>query len=241
LEDIRYQLANAHFKKGDHEIAAAQFETLLSDYPKSKLLASIYFQAGEARFKLKETQRAKELFGKGVKIRGVKKELLEPMTMRLAEMQLQTGDFKSATKTYSGFLHMFRESQWRRNAQFGVAYAMERGGNSKRAADQYRKLIGDKDEVDLWMVRARYQLGECYFNLRQYEKALEYFVYVEVNYRRYPSWQAKSVMEMGRVLIAQGKDAQGRERLKTVITRFPKEQAAVVAGQLLDKLRRGQR
>jgi TolA-binding protein len=241
VEEIRYQLANAHFKKGNHETAARMFEAMLTDYPRSKLLASIYFQAGEARFKVAETVKAREHFAKGVKIPAVPRELLEPMTMRLAEMQLQTGEFQSAARSYNKFLRDFRESQWKRNAQFGAAYAMERGGNSKRAIDHYRPLIDDRHKVDLWMVRSRYQLGECHFNLRQYEKALEYFVYVEVNYRRYPAWQAKSVLEMGRVLIAQGKRAEGQEHLKSVVKRFPKEQAAVVAGQLLDKLRRGRR
>ena len=46
---------------------------------------------------------------------------------------------------------------------------------------------------------------------------------------------------MGRVLIAQGKRAEAQEQLRSVAKRFPNEQAAVVAGQLLDKLRRGRR
>lgn len=238
VEEIRYQLANAHFLKGDHETAARQFETMLSDYPKSELLASIYFQAGEARFKLAETVKAREHFARGVKTRNVPKDLLEPMTMRLAEMQLQTNEFKAATQTYGTFLQRFRESAWTRNAQFGVAYATERGGDPKQAISQYQVLHRDVSKIDLWTVRARYQIGECHFDLRQYEKALEHFVYVEVNYKRHPAWQAKAVLEMGRVLIAQDQKAAGMERLKDVVKRFPKEQAAVVAGQLLDELRR---
>ena len=50
LEEIRYHLASAHFKKADHKNAAVQFEQLLEDYPKSKLLASMHFQAGESQF-----------------------------------------------------------------------------------------------------------------------------------------------------------------------------------------------
>ena len=86
-------------------------------------------------------------------------------------------------------------------------------------------------------VRSRFQTGECLFNLQKYEEAVTEFVNVEINYTKYPAWQAKSVLEIGRVLIAQKKNEQAAERLKDVIRRFPKEKAALVAQQYLDELR----
>ena len=63
------------------------------------------------------------------------------------------------------------------------------------------------------------------------------FVNVEINFQKYPSWQAKAVLEMARVLMAQKKNEQAAERLKDVITRYPTEKAATVAQQYLDELR----
>jgi TolA-binding protein len=87
------------------------------------------------------------------------------------------------------------------------------------------------------MVQARYQIGECLFNKQQYDKAIAEFVSVDANSRGYPGWQAKAVLEIGRVLLAQGKHDQATERMKEVITRFPKTTAADVAQKYLDELR----
>lgn len=234
--DISYQLASAHFKKGDHETAAGQFEQLMVDYPESKLLASILFQAGESRLKLGETVAARDHFAKAAAVPGSPESLAESIMMRLAETQALTGRHAEAGETYAAFLENFPESRWTRNARFGLGFAMENGGASDKAIPEYRKLLADK-KVDLWTVRGRFQMGECYFNLQKYDEAVAEFVNVEINYRNYPGWQAKAVLEMARVLIAQDKKEQAAERLKDVIKRYPKEKAATVAQQYLDELR----
>ena len=48
------------------------------------------------------------------------------------------------------------------------------------------------------------------------------------------------MLEIGRVLIAQDKDDQAIERMKEVITRYPKTTAAGVAQKYLDELRSSQ-
>ena len=88
-------------------------------------------------------------------------------------------------------------------------------------------------------MRGRFQTGECYFNMQQYDQAIAEFVNVEINFKKYPSWQAKSVLEIGRVLLAQKKREEAVQRFKDVITRYGKEKAAVVARQYLDQLRSG--
>jgi len=235
-QDIRYQLASAHFKMGDFEKAAPMFEQLVVDYPKSKLMASIVFQAGESRLALKETIKARDHFAAGVKINGTPEALAESLMMRLGETQSQTGEFKKAQQTYRNFLGRFRESQWVRNAQFGMGFALEKEGKNRNAIGEYQKLLKG-DVVDLWAVRARYQSGECYFNDRKYEQATVEFLTVEVHFKKYPGWQAKAVLEMARVLLAQNKKDEAIVRFKDVIRRYPKEKAAIAARQYLDKLR----
>ncbi len=235
-EDIRYQLATAHFKGGNHDTAAEQLEGMLKDYPESKLLKSILFQAGESRLKLGETVAARDHFAKAAAISGGPESLSESITMRLAETQALSNQHADAQKTYAAFLENFPQSRWTRNARFGLAFAMENAGDSKKAIPEYKKLLADK-KVDLWTVRSRFQIGECYFNLQQYEEAVAEFVNVEINYAKYPSWQAKAVLEMARVLIAQDNKEKAAERLKDVIRRYPKEKAATVAQQYLDELR----
>jgi TolA-binding protein len=235
-EDIRYQLASAHFNKGDHETAAVQFEKMIADYPESKMRASILFYAGESRMKLTETVPARDHFAAAAQIANTPPELAESTLMRLGETQSLTNEHKAAQETYKKFLATYKESRWLRNAQFGLGFALEKGDNPGAAIAEYAKLL-TAPEVDLWTVRARFQTGECHFNMQEYDKALAEFVNMEINYAKYPDWQAKAVLEIGRVMLAQGKREEAEERFKEVIRKFSKEKAAVVARQLLDKMR----
>lgn len=238
MEPIRIQLASAHFKKGDHEIAAKLFDAVLTDYPKSKLRASMLFQAGESRLKLKETVAARDHYAQAVKVGGTDPVLAESITMRLGETQALTDQHKEAAQTYRIFLGRFKESKWLRNAQFGLGYALEKGGRPDQAIAEYAKLLSDAKKVDLWTVRGRFQTGECLFSMQKYERATAEFVNIEITYKQYPSWQAKAVLEIGRVLLAEGKNEQATESFKDVIKRYPKENAALVARQYLDELRK---
>ena len=213
------------------------FEELLNDYPKAKRRGSMFFQAGESRYRLKETVPAREHFANGMKTGGLSDSLAESMMMRLAETQSQTADHESAHKTYKQFLDRFKESQWTRNAQFGMGWSLENSDKPKDAIAAYAKLLDPKVKADLWTVRARYQTGECYFNMQKYELAVKEFLDVEIHFKQHPSWQAKSILEIGRVLLAQDKREDAKQRFKDVITRYPKEKAAAVARQYLDQLR----
>lgn len=238
--ELNYQLANAYFKKRDNEKAAPLFESLIPEAQKSPLLPSIFFQAGEARLALTEAGPAREHFLSASKIKNTPPELAESIRLRLGETQNMTGQHKEAASTYASFLRSYSQSAWKRNAQYGYAFALEKQQQYDKAMQEYRKLLpqtGQNQKLDKWMVQARYQIGECLFNKQQYDKAIAEFVSVDANSRGYPGWQAKAVLEIGRVLLAQGKHDQATERMKEVITRFPKTTAADVAQKYLDELR----
>ncbi len=233
--DIRYQLASAHLKSADYKIAAVQFEEMLKDYPKSKLLDRILFNAGECRLKLGEMEPASIHFTAAAGVEGSPDALSESVMMRLGETQSATGKHSEAKITYAGFLERFKESRWRRNASFGLAYATDLSGNSADAIPLYKALVSS-DNVDLWTVRSRYQVGLCYFNLKKFEEALVEFVNLEINYPQYPNWQAKSVLGVGRILLEQKKPDQAIERFKEVLSRYKDEEAIGLARNYLEKI-----
>ena len=99
--------------------------------------------------------------------------------------------------------------------------------------------IKKKLKLDKWMVQGRYQMGECYLNLQKYDRAMAEFVSVDTNAQGYPDWQAKAVLEMGRILLIRNDKEQASSRMKEVIKRFPKTTAATVAQKYLDEIRTG--
>ena len=238
--EIQYQLASAHFKKKDYENSAKMFEALIEGGGKSKLLPSILFQAGESRLSLTETIPARDHYLAASKKSPSDAPLTESIVFRLAETQNLTGQHKEAEKTYRDFLRRWKESQWRRNAQYGIGYALEKQESYLKAINEYRALlpadITKKLKLDKWMVQARYQMGECYFNLRKYDKAMAEFVSVDTNAQGYPDWQAKAVLEMGRILLVKQDKDEAAARMTEVLKRFPKTKAAGVARKYLDEI-----
>jgi len=239
-EPIRIQLASAHYKKGDHLIAAGLFEKLITDYPNSKLRASMLFQAGESRLKLKETVPARDHFAAAAKLPGTEPALLESIIMRLGETQSLTDQHNEATGTYRQFIGQYPQSKWMRNAVFGLGFALEKAGKFDEAINEYRKLFADPKIIDVWTVRGRYHTGECLFNTKKFEEAIAEFVGVELNFKQYPDWQAKAALEIGRVLLIQNKREEATKSFKDVVTKYGKENAAVVARQYLDQIRTNQ-
>jgi TolA-binding protein len=219
------------------------FEALIPGSEKSKLLPSILFQAGESRLALTETAPARDHYLAASLLQGVPASLAESIRLRLGETQNITGQHKEAQGSYSHFLRAYNKSKWTRNAQYGMAYAIEKQQNYQKAIGEYAKLMPTDSKstvkMDKWLVQGRYQIGECYFNLQQYDKAMAEFASVDANARGYPDWQAKAVLEMGRVLLAQSKKDDALARMKEVLKRFPKTKAADVAQKYLDDVRSG--
>jgi TolA-binding protein len=174
-------------------------------------------------------------FAAASKVENSEDALIESILLRLGETQSVTGNHNFAQLTYKAFLDKFTQSRWRRNASFGLALAVEKGGDPKSAIPIYRDLLSST-ELDLWSVRSRYQLGNSYVELKQYEEAVVEFVNLEINYPQYPKWQAMSVIGVGRVLMEQDKKKQAAERFNEVLVKYDDDEVLKVAQKYLEEL-----
>ena len=141
------------------------------------------------------------------------------------------------TGKYRNFLETYKDSKWTSNAQFGLGLALENSGNQQEAIKEYNKLIKTKNSNDDWAVRSYFQIGECHFNMQNYELAIISFNKVEKEFTKHPAWQSKSVLEIARILIAQGKRNEAIKRLQDVLNIYGNEKAAVVARQYIQEIR----
>ena len=84
---------------------------------------------------------------------------------------------------------------------------------------------GKRDDTG---ARGQFLLGECYLELKQYDKAVIEFSKVE-NLYKFPQWQSKAVYETARALL-QTEDRDGaRETLERLVKDYPETQAATAA------------
>ena len=223
-EETTYRLGTAYFNKADFENAAGTFEAFIAQYEKSPKLASVYFHAGEARMKLKETIKARDHFLEAHK-RNQQEEMRESIQLRLAETQRLTRQYQDAATTYTDFIRRFPESKWLAQAHFDHGWCVEKQKNYSRAAAEYRKVIA-MDKRDEVAARAQFQIGECLFAMKKYDDAIQELIKVTVAYS-HKKWQARAALEIGRALEALGEEDKALEQFREVMKKYPKEQTIV--------------
>jgi len=235
-EQTLYRLGTAYYSKGDFEKSAETFETFLQEYPQSSLRGSALFQAGESRMKVKEMKVACDHFLAASKVSGLAAPLSESILVRLGEVQGLTKQWRESAASYKKLLQAHPETKWGRNARFGTAWALEKQDQFPQAMAEYKAVI-DPKRKDLLSARAQFQIGECLFAQKEYDEAIRALVPVQVSYR-YKEWAAKALLETGRIMEAKGDNAAAAEQFKEVVRKFPDDNAAVVAKNRLDALRR---
>ncbi len=227
-----YVLGWCRFRLAEHGKAAVTFETLLASKHKNTFVPSALFQAGEARMKLREHGPALEHFTKAVA--AGKTAVHEAALLRRAQCEALNEKWEGSQASAELFLETYPKSKYLTDAQFSLGWALENQGEHAKAIPVYRKVTARR-QVDEISARCQFQIGECLFVTEQYDAAIPELVIVETRYG-FPKWTSKAVLELGRVLEAQGKKKEAAERYREVKKRFPKTAAADVAENLLKKL-----
>ena len=234
-EQALYRLGTALFNKGVFEKSAATFEGFIKEYPQSDLLVSATYQAGESRLKLLQTTAARDHF-RAVTTMESAPAVMESALIRLGETQSMSKQWPEAATSYRAFLDRFPESRWGQRARYGYAFALEKQGRHEEALAEYGPLVAAKGKDEL-SARSQFQIGECLFALKKYDEAIKEFVWVTVKYG-YEEWSVKALLEIGRVLEAKGDLEKAMDQFREVVQKYPDHDAATVAKQRLDALRR---
>jgi len=228
-----YMLGWCQFKANELAAAAKSFETLVGIEAKgeAEMLASALFQAGECRRLLKDYSAALSHFEKAVATSSGPTR--ESALLRQAECEGLLGRWRESEKSCAGFLDRYGRSKLAAQARYQLGWAMQNQRQYAKAIWEYRKLLagGQRDEV---AARAQFQFGECLVHLNQLDEAIKELVRVEALYA-FPEQTANAIVEIGRVLEMQKKNAQAIARYKEVIERFPDTPAAAAAKMLLSK------
>ena len=231
-DNILLRLGWCHIDADNQLDAAKTFETLLAESPESPRRAQAAFQAGEARFRLKEFAPA--LAHYQLCLDKADAQLAPQALLRLGEAQALTEAHSAAQATYAKFLAEHGDDPLAPRARLGLGWALENQGKHDEAVAAYAEVIagGAKTET---AARAQFQIGECHFAAKRYDEAILAFNAVEVNYG-FPEWQSKALLELGRCLAEQGDATAAAERFDEVIARYAATPAATVAKEEKAKL-----
>ncbi len=234
-EQVLYRLGWCYSAKTNDLEAAKTFETLLSEFPKTRFVAQAAYQAGEARLRMKEHETARGHF----EVAAGKRDdaaVHELALLRLGETQSITEQWPAAQKSYGEFLQLYPQSKWLRRAQLGIGWAMENQKEYKPAIEHYAKVLnaGKRDET---AARAQFQMGECLFATGDDDGAISALMRVLVNFG-FPKWSSKAMLEIGRVLEHKGEKDRALEQYESVVADFPDTDAAAVARERMAALKK---
>lgn len=233
-----YLLGWSYFKTKKMDAGAKIFEamtkTAAKDPAATKMTPSAYFQAGEARMRLKEYAQALEHFSKAVSAAKPPSDIHASSLLRRAECEALMNKWKQSQATAQLFLTTYAKHKLAPRGHFTLGWAMENQKQYPKAIESYRTVTAAGKNNAL-TARAQFQIGECFFASNKLNEAVKELVRVESKYS-FPEWSAKAILELGRVREAQDMEEEAMARYKEVITRFPKTAAATVAKNLLKKL-----
>ncbi len=116
-------------------------------------------------------------------------KLRESGLLRWGETEGLLSQWAASTKAYEMLLTEFPQSKWADRARFGMAWALEKQGQHRRALAEYAKIVaaGKTDELS---ARSQFQVGECLFALQECDKAVVELRRVGSVYRQ-EDWRAK--------------------------------------------------
>jgi tol-pal system protein YbgF len=106
-----------------------------------------------------------------------------------------------------------------------------RAGHHAAALSGFRRFL-DRYPVHDYADNAQYWIGECYYDLHQYQAATREFRAV---IERYPRGNKvpDAMLKLGFAHLALGQNADGRQVLDSLLRAFPKHDAAILAATRL--------
>lgn len=231
-EQTMYRLGVCAFERKQMRDSAELFEQFVEQFPKSSLMASALFYAGEAQFTLGRFEaaaahltRVTEAFEKDA--------MYEPALLRLGEALAQLQHWARSERVFAEYLSRFPESSQWFQAQFGLGWARENQKRHDEAIAAYRSVI--ERHQGPTAARAQFQIGECLFAQEKFEDAVRELLKVDILYA-YPEWSAAALYEAGRAFEKLNKTAEARTQFKEVAERHQDSHWARLASQRLNEL-----
>lgn len=231
-EQCIYRLGICEFELEHFAPAAELFERFARDFPKSTLLASALFYAGEANFRAGRIDRAARMLATVVDEHSTP-ELLAPAMLRLGECHAVLQKWAQSEETFQRFLERFPEAEQWYQAQFGVGWSRENQKRYDEAVAAYEKVTARHQGPTA--ARAQFQIGQCHFAQKKYEPAIRELLKVDILYA-YPEWSAAALYEAGRCFAQLNDPAQARQQFNAVVEKFKDSKWAEMAARQLAEL-----
>lgn len=223
-EDLRekaaYKLGWANYQSGQFEKALAAFDRQLAVTDSSNLAADAEFMRGESLFKQSKFDEAYVAYKKA-KAKPSKNKTMRVLTLlHGAQSAAQLKQWRESSLWLSELQQQYPESAYLPQATYEQGWAQRNLGELDAAIASFKRVSStSRNELG---ARARFMIGEVYFEKKDYKAAVLEFRRVMFSYgadkapAKIKPWQAKAAFEAGRctaVLAGQESDPPRRQQL----------------------------
>ena len=230
-----YRLGWCQFQLKEYAKAAVAYEAMLPKAPKDLLITAAW-QAGECRLKSKQPTEALANYQIATgALKPANKDLVvlqEQALLRVGQCQGQLMKWTDSEKTFKQFITNHPDHPHLRAAQKGLGWALQNQQKLQDAIVAFEPVLaqGIRDELG---AHTQFLLGECYLDLKEFDKAITEFAKVEALFA-FPEWQSKSLYEIGVAITLKGKPEQAAVVYRRVIDKYPNTPAAAAAKEKLN-------
>lgn len=223
--DAHFNLANAYEQTKQRDKAIEEYETIVADFPTSDKAASALVALGRIAHNQQRYQQSfnyyKKLKKKG---RKYKKEAL----IGMGNAQLKMGNRQQAARQYQAVLKINSDSD---AATVGLAKVQLQDGKYGEAQKQLSK-VAESNTTEVG-AEAQYLLGMALQKQRSYSAAVEAYSKVNVLYKAFDQWIAKSMLKQGICYIKMDKKGKARSTLESLTENYPDSPQAKEADKIL--------
>ncbi len=234
VEEAEYRLGLLALTAGDFSEALQRFQTLVEDHPQSQWVDKAVFKMASSFFGLERYDQAAEYYEQ-VARRTTETDMVIDALFNSGICRGKMNDWDGASVAYEILLRDFSQNPERQKWVLRLGFAYLQADQPARALRTFEQIDAGKDaefgaEIQFW-------LGECYFHLREYEKAAQEYLRVAYLYPYQDQWAATAEYNAGVSYEKLGREEEARTIYgKLVATRGPGDQWGDLARERLDEL-----
>lgn len=230
-EKAAHKLGWTYFHQDKFAKAEEWFTFQQKEYGNGPLAQDAAFMAGEAAFKQQKYKEALAEYAKVEKPQGPDFTLLALLHGGQAATQLE--DWKQARTLLESAAKQYPQSPYLPEIDYELAWTLQNLDDEAEALKLYETVTTQTDREIA--ARARFMIGEIYFNQKNHAEAVRHFFKAAYGYG-YPEWQARSHFEAARCFEVLGKLPQAKQSYQEVADKFPQFEEAALAKKRLTEL-----
>jgi cellulose synthase operon protein C len=213
-EKASHKLGWSYFRQDDFANAEKTFEYQLRVYPQGSLSGDAAFMRGESLFKQKKYREALAALKEVKDV--TQPEFLALAVLHSAQAANLSLQFDTALALLENYRERFPDAKTHLEAIYEEGWALQNTGKLDDALIRYEKITAeDKDNLEV-AAKARFMIGEIYFEKKDHPKAIIQFFLVAKGYG-YPQWQANAYYEAARCFEVLQKPEQALQSYREVL------------------------